>query len=198
MKVIKEFIRYFKIGLKTISTSQIFLATTSVVTLILISVVVYRAISLRNKVNTIENNIEKKIETVVKIDYPDYIFTSKEGAAYLSECLKAPIAKEQLTDNLLNISKALESKFNESNYNFAFKYKDLYTGFTLSYNSTQPIFAASTIKAPEAIYIYEESEKGNIDLNDIITYTSNYYNEGTSILKNTKLKLKKLHYLHTL
>lgn len=189
MKTIKEFIRYFKIGLKTISTSQIFLVTTSIITLILISVVVYRAISLRNKVDTIEKNIEKKIETVVKIDYPDYIFTSKEGAAYLSECLKAPLTNEQLTDNLLNISKALENKFNESNYNFAFKYKDLYTGFTLSYNSSQPIFAASTIKAPEAIYIYEESEKGNINLNDIITYTSNYYSEGTGILKNTKFNV---------
>lgn len=189
MKTIKNLIRYFQIGLKTITTSRIFLITVSITTLILTSIVVYRAISLRNKVDTIEENIEKKMETIVKIDYPDYTITSKEGAAYLSECLKAPITNEQLTDNLLNLSKALEDKFNESNYNFAFKYKDLYTGFSLSYNSSQPIFAASTIKAPEAIYIYEEAEKGNINLNDIITYTSNYYSGGTGILKNTSFNV---------
>ena len=72
---------------------------------------------------------------------------------------------------------------NSSNLNFAFKYKDLYTGFSLSYNSNQPIFAASTIKAPEAIYIYEESEKGNINLENSIKYTPNYYSNGTGILK---------------
>lgn len=74
-----------------------------------------------------------------------------------------------MPSNLKDIIQKLEDIFNSSNYNFAFKYKDIYTGFTISYNSSQPIFAASTIKAPEAIYIYEEAEKGNINLNDTIT-----------------------------
>lgn len=91
-----------------------------------------------------------------------------------------------MPSNLKDIIQKLEDIFNSSNYNFAFKYKDIYTGFTISYNSSQPIFAASTIKAPEAIYIYEEAEKGNINLNDTITYTPNYYNTGTGILKNNK------------
>lgn len=189
MKTIKKLINYFKIGLKTISTSQIFLTSISTISLILISIVVYRAINLRNKVNDIENSIETKLETTVKIEYPDYQITSKEGAKYIADCLKAPLTNEQLTDSLLNTSKELENLFNESNYNFAFKYKDIYTGFTLSYNSAQPIFAASTIKAPEAIYIYEEAEKGNINLNDTIKYTSNYYSEGTGILKNTSFNV---------
>ena len=189
MKIIKKFTNYFLIGLKTISTNQIFLMTISTISLILISIVVYRAITLRNKVDDIENSIIEKLETTVKINYPDYTITSKEGAAYLADCLKSPLTSEQLTDNLLNTSKELENLFNESNYNFAFKYKDLYTSFTLSYNSEQSIFAASTIKAPEAIYIYKEAEKGNINLNDTIKYTSNYYNEGTGILKNTSFNV---------
>ena len=150
----------------------------------LIFIVVYRSITLRNKVEDIENNIIDKIETSVKIDYPNYNITTNEGALYISECLKAPLTKEQLNNNLLNISKELENIFNKSNYNFAFKYKDMYTGFSLSYNSNQPIFAASTIKAPEAIYIYKEAEHQNINLDDTIKYTSNYYNTGTGILKN--------------
>lgn len=185
MKIIKKLANYFMLGLKTISTSKIFLTTISIISFILISIVVYKAINLRNKVDDIENSIIEKLETKVKIDYPDYNLQNQTGALYLTECLKAPLTKENLSDVLINISKNLENKFNESNYNFAFKYKDLYTGFTLSYNSSQPIFAASTIKAPEAIYIYKQAEENNINLQDTITYTSNYYNDGTGILKNT-------------
>ncbi len=185
MKIIKKLINYFLIGLKTISRNQTILMTISTISLILISIVVYRAINLRNKVDNIENSIINKLETTVKLNYPDYNITSKEGATFLADCLKAPLTNKQLTDSLLNISKELENLFNESNYNFAFKYKDIYTGFTISYNSSQPIFEASTIKAPEAIYIYEEAEKENINLNDTIKYTSNYYSEGTGKLKNT-------------
>lgn len=189
MERVKKKLKYFAFGIKIILTNQIFLMTVSTLSLIIVSFVVYRAINLRNKVDNIEKSIEEKMELAVKIDYPDYTITSKEGASYIVECLKAPLTNEQMTDNLQNISKNLENLFNESNYNFAFKYKDLYTGFSLSYNSKQPIFAASTIKAPEAIYIYEEAEKGNINLNDTLKYTSNYYSGGTGILKNTKFNV---------
>jgi len=189
MKIIKKLINYFTLGLKTISTSQIFLITISSISLILISIVVYRAVNLKNKVDDIENNIIEKLETKVEIDYPEYTKSESTGALYLTECLKAPLTDEELTNTLLNISNTLENKFNESNYNFSFKYKDIYTGFTLSYNSSQPIFAASTIKAPEAIYIYKEAENNNINLEDTITYTPNYYNTGTGVLKNTNFNI---------
>lgn len=189
MKIIKKIIYYFKLGLTSISTSQLFLITISSISLILISIVVYKAVSLRNKVDDIENSIIEKLETKVEINYPEYKIEDVTGALYLTECLKTPLTNEQLSDTLLNISNKLETKFNESNYNFAFKYKDLYTGFTLSYNSSQPIFAASTIKAPEAIYIYKQAEEQQINLQDTITYTSNYYNTGTGILKNTNFNV---------
>ena len=158
MKTIKKLVNYFTLGLKTISTSRIFLTTTSIISLVLISIVVYRAISLKNKVDDLENSIIEKLETTVEIDYPKHDSPSQTGALYLTKCLKAPLTEEELSPKLLNIRKVLENKFNESNYNFAFKYKELYTGFTLSYNSSQPIFAASAIKAPEAIYIYKQAE----------------------------------------
>lgn len=34
------------------------------------------------------------------------------------------------------------------------------------------------------IYIYEKASQGNIDLNEKLTYTSNYYSGGTGVLKN--------------
>jgi len=130
------------------------------------------------------------METEVKINYQENnIPSTLTGAASISSCLQKPITKEQMTYNLINITNEIENIFNSSNYNFAFKYKDLYTGFSLSYNSSQPIFAASTIKAPESIYIYKEAEKEKINLNDTLTYTSNYYNTGTGILKNTPFNI---------
>lgn len=178
---------YFFIGLKVILTNKAFITIISLITLILVTTVVYKAINSRKELDKFEdlkNNIEEKIETEIKIDYPETI-TKIEQTNSITNCLKAPITKDNLSSNLIDLSNQIENVMNESNYNFAFKYKDLYTGFTLSYNSSQPIFAASTIKAPEAIYIYEEAEKGNINLEDILTYTSNYYSGGTGVLKNT-------------
>lgn len=173
MKEVKKLIYYFNLGLKIILTNHIFQITILSISFILVSVVVYRAINLRKDVNKYENptnQIEEKLETEVKIDYQETISTPNiTGAASLSACLKAPITENEMPSNLKDIIQKLEDIFNSSNYNFAFKYKDIYTGFTISYNSSQPIFAASTIKAPEAIYIYEEAEKGNINLNDTIT-----------------------------
>jgi len=184
MKLIKNLIHWFILGLKITLTNHKIQATISVITLILISITVYKAVNLRNKEDSIEENIEKKLETSVEINYPKYNINTATGASYKVECLKSPLTEENMTTNLKNISTELENLFNSSKYNFAFKYKDLYTGFSLSYNSKQPIFAASTIKAPEAIYIYEEAEKGNIDLTNTIKYTSGYYSTGTGILKN--------------
>jgi len=189
MNLIKKFIKYLTLGFKTISTNHVLFSTLLTISFVLISFVVYRAVSLRYKVDDIENSIKEKIETTVKIDYPNYEITSKEGASYIAECLKAPLTTKQLSEKLLQVSKDLENKFNESQYNFSFKYKDLYTGFSLSYNSSQPIFAASTIKAPEAIYIYKQAEEDKINLQDTIKYTSNYYSEGTGILKNTEFNV---------
>ncbi|MBQ8192611.1 MAG: serine hydrolase [Bacilli bacterium] len=190
MKQIKEFKNHFILGLKVLFTNHIFQITTLTLSFILVSVVVYKALNLRNKVDKyedIENQIEEKMETEIKINYQEKNNTSQlTGAAALSSCLKQPLTEEEITDELLKMTKSLEDIFNSSNYNFAFKYKDIYTGFSISYNSSQPIFAASTIKAPEAIYIYEQAEKGTINLNDTITYTSGYYSNGTGVLKNTK------------
>lgn len=80
------------------------------------------------------------------------------------------------------ITKLKQLYQSNSNY-FSFLYQDLYSGYTVSYNEEAPIFTASTIKAPAIIYIYEEASQGKIDLNEKLTYTSNFYNNGSGILK---------------
>lgn len=185
----KERKNYFIIGLKYLLSNYIFIITISLMTLFLVGGVVYKAINSRQQLDEYEivkKEIEKKQETEIIIDYPKNEDKKQStGAMAITDCLKSPLTENELSDDLKNISNQIENIMNESNYNFAFKYKDLYTGFSLSYNSSQPIFAASTIKAPEAIYIYEQAEKGNVNLKDTLTYTSGYYSDGTGILKNT-------------
>lgn len=184
----RSFVKYFITGVYVIFANRIIIIGLSVVNLFLISGVVYKSINNRNELDeyeTLKSQITHKMETSVVIHDTASSDNEMHGVTKITNCLKDSVPKDELSDNLLDIVRQIEEEMNASNLNFAFKYKDLYTGFSLSYNASQPIFAASTIKAPEAIYIYEEAEKGNINLDETLTYTSNYYNGGTGILKTT-------------
>ena len=98
--------------------------------------------------------------------------------------MKKELSNEELNDDIRLSIRTLENLFNQSYNYFAFKYTDIYTGFTISYNEKQEIFTASTIKAPMAIYLYEQAKKGLVNLDEKLTYTSAYYNTGTGVLKN--------------
>jgi beta-lactamase class A len=61
--------------------------------------------------------------------------------------------------------------------------KDLATGKTLNIESDKVYVAASTIKMPLILYVYELAAQGKIDLDAKLTYTSEYYAQGTGILQ---------------
>jgi len=61
--------------------------------------------------------------------------------------------------------------------------KDLETGKTLNIESDKVYVAASTIKLPLILYVYELAAQGQIDLNKKLTYTPEYYAQGTGILQ---------------
>lgn len=185
MRILRSFFKYFLLGFKTIFGNKAINLVILLLTFFITSYTAYRSIMLKNKINIIQNNITSKLENYVKIEYPEINNINLDGALGITTCLKTPLKENELTSELINITNDLENLFNENDLNFAFKYKDMYTGFSLSYNSSQDIFAASTIKAPEAIYIYKEAEKNNINLDEYLTYTSNFYTDGTGILKDT-------------
>ena len=185
MRILRSFFKYFLLGFKTIFSNKIVHLVILLLTFFITSYTAYRSIMLKNKINIIQNNITSKLENYVKIEYPEINNINLDGSLGITTCLKTPLKENELTSELISIKNELENLFNENNLNFAFKYKDIYTGFSLSYNSSQDIFAASTVKAPEAIYIYEEAEKNNINLNETLTYTSNFYTKGTGVLKDT-------------
>lgn len=61
--------------------------------------------------------------------------------------------------------------------------KDIGSGKTLEIGSDNVYAAASTIKLPLVLYIYEQAAEGNVDLDTTLTYTQEYYAQGTGILQ---------------
>lgn len=163
----------------------------SVVTFILVLIIVYKELIYKHTVDyygeyfiIIDDKLSNKTEISYEEKFNDKTYSSIQVRDYL-ECLNNELSYDDLSDKAKLIINTLDTIYNSSYNHFAFKYVDIYTGFSISYNENQEIFTASTIKAPVAIYLYEQAEMGNVDLDKEITYTSAYYSTGTGILKNT-------------
>jgi len=144
----------------------------------------------------IDNNelIHIKEDTNTQYYYEDNNIENnqKKGIAisnYIT-CLNSQVDTNNLPDDIKNNIDELNNYFNSKSMYYSFLYKDIYTGFTISYNADDPIFTASTIKAPAMIYLYEQASLGKIDLKEEITYTSNYYSDGSGILKTKEFDTK--------
>lgn len=163
-----------------------------VITLVLVCIITYRALTYKSRIDTYEEyflTIENKENNIVDLDYNSELIANKYKDIEVNEyinCLNKELEDSELNDEIKLTIRTLENLYNQSYNYFAFKYTDIYTGFTVSYNENQEIFTASTIKAPMAIYLYEEAEKGNINLDEKLTYTPAYYNTGSGVLKNRK------------
>lgn len=67
--------------------------------------------------------------------------------------------------------------------NISFYYENLMTGEKLVYNSSRIYPAASTVKLPLVLYVYELAAAGQLDLDSKMHYSEDYYYEGTGILR---------------
>lgn len=180
--------------IKNIMTSNRFSMTLLILIFVFVCITVGKTVALRSKVEENEvffEEIVKKEETIAKVYQSGKLEldgdSGKGAALKLVKCINSSIDLNNLPDSIESIIDEINSFYNKSNNYFAFKYKDIYTGFSISYNENQKIFAASTIKAPKDIYIYEMASLGKINLDDKLTYTSGYYNNGTGILKDKKV-----------
>lgn len=112
------------------------------------------------------------------------------------ECYEYPIKEDDFTVEMKNKINELYSLFRNTNYAVSFAYEDMYTGLHIAYNENQTYFTASTVKAPVEVYLYEQAELGNIDLDANVTYTSNFYLEGSGSIQympvGTQFKLRDL------
>ncbi len=112
---------------------------------------------------------------------------SDEQLTLFTKCLYQA-SKDYITEELNSEINNLANHFEQDHNNFAFYYEDLNTGFTLSFNADQQIFAASIVKAPVAIYIYDLAQNGKVNLDDKLIYTKDYYLGGTGIIKDSPVK----------
>lgn len=179
--------------IKKILTDKKFILVVAVLIFIFTSITVVKTFYLRSKVDEYENFftvIEEKESMIMNVSSGEGVDTKllKDiAASELVNCINSKIDSENLPDSINNIIKEINDYYNQSNNYFAFAYKDIYTGFMVSYNEKQQIFTASTIKGPTDIYIYEMASLGKINLDEELTYTGNYYNTGSGVLKNNKI-----------
>ncbi|MBR7041931.1 MAG: serine hydrolase [Bacilli bacterium] len=163
---------------------------------ILIAILIIRAVnfgSMASKYHKYETGEDNNLAVYDDLDNDVY---SGGRAAELVNCITKPIDKNNLPDGIKNVINDINRYYRSNGSYYAFAYRDIFTGFTVSYNENGSIFAASTIKAPVNIYLYEMAKEGKVNLDDKLTYTSNYYNDGTGVLKtkpiNTEYTIREL------
>jgi len=180
-----------KNNLVNLITNRKFLLVIIILSFVFVCVTVGKVYYLRDVVDNYEEFflvIEEKesSDTIVYNDEVNLDEDLKTGAAAdeLTNCLKKPLSMDELPSSISSIINEINHYYNQSNNYFSFKYKDIYTGFNVSYNEGQGIFTASTIKGPKDIYLYKMASLGKINLDDKLVYTSGYYNTGSGVLKN--------------
>jgi hypothetical protein len=73
---------------------------------------------------------------------------------------------------------------------FSVYYYNLLSGESYEYHSTKVRPAASTIKLPLAIYVYELAAKNKINLNEKLTYKNHYYYGGSGVIQKDRVGTK--------
>lgn len=94
-----------------------------------------------------------------------------------------------IRDTNFTISQDLSDRIYQTINSFgassSFYIVSLKDGMSIGYNVDKKYETASSIKAPYALYVYEEIANGNINPNQKFVYQSHFYNKGTGIIKNT-------------
>ena len=112
-----------------------------------------------------------------------------------NDCLNRHYTDADMTDDMLLAVNNLKS-YLKDNYIASVSYEDLNYGYNFSYNENEVYYAASTIKALDALYIYQAAAEGKINLDDTVTYTSKFkvsYSEGVKKHKiGSKISLRML------
>jgi len=178
-------IRYFYIGCYTILTSKMFVVVLSlclIVGVIQVSFGFREVIIKQEQELFFKNNdadVDYYYDNLNQVNYGDNM-----AVIDMINCYRSSNDLDNVSSNIMEIVNDLEELYDSNSKYFSFLYQDIFSGFTVSYNADSAIFTASTIKAPAMIYIYEMASLGKIDLNEKLVYTSNYYHDGSGILKN--------------
>lgn len=111
---------------------------------------------LKEKIEAIKSKQDKKAELEKKYN----------------DCLAQEYTEEEKAGNLEQ--KEIELTTYLQKYSVSVKFVDIKTNYTYAYNQDKIYYAASTIKMLDALYIYEEAAKGNINLDETVKYLAKF------------------------
>lgn len=182
MNKFKKIINYFFTGFSYIANKKIM----AILEIALLISLIQISTGYKEKIEEQEIKMySEKIPTEAKIYTENTnIEDTSTGMSQLTSCYKETISKDNLPEELKKDIAELENLFQSDTNYFSYLYQDLYSGFTLSYNEDAPIFTASTIKAPAMIYLYEKASQNEINLEEKLTYTKNFYHGGSGVIQN--------------
>jgi beta-lactamase class A len=101
-------------------------------------------------------------------------------AAPVRPARSAPVADESLQ----SLKNQLEEYLQEQSGTYGVYVIDIATGTGVGINADMVFPAASTFKLPMAMYLLDLAERGQISLDETLTYTSDDYEEGTGTLQD--------------
>ena len=169
-----------------------FISIVLFLTFIFVCFVVVKSFTFGKEVDKYEEffvQIDKKMDEEAKVyagEELDISSLKKVAASELVSCISTKLDVNDLPESVKKIISDIRDYYNQSYNNFAFAYRDIYTGFTVTYNENQEIFTASTIKAPTDIYIWEMISMGKIDLDNELTYMPYEYVAGSGLIQHNK------------
>ena len=165
-----------------------FRRTVTVLVFVFVCILVGKSFYYKSMFKTIRSREDEEARVVVDDSFDSSSLKNSAVSEYIN-CISEPIDKNNLSDGIKNSIKKINNYYGSSRNYFAFKYVDLFTGFSVSYNENQKIFGASTIKAPTDLYIWEMASQGKVNLDEKLKYTVRYYNIGSGKLKNGKFNV---------
>lgn len=180
---------YFFIGFSFLTSKKIVAILVICLFISLIQVSTgFREELIKKEQEMFYEKVNPSVKYYNNIDNKD--FNENESIDEMINCYQSGIKNDEITGEMKGYMDELNRIYNSNSNYFSFLYQDLYSGFTVSYNEDAPIFTASTIKAPAMIYLYEMASMGQIDLNEKLTYTSNFYSGGSGVLKTKQVGTK--------
>ena len=113
--------------------------------------------------------LQKRAEAIAELErqYEELRIEKEKQEAY-NACLEEPY-KDESINNLFNELLATLDSSNISIY-----FEEINNDYTFTFNENKNQYAASIIKLYAASYLLDNARNGNINLNDTITYASNY------------------------
>ncbi|MBR6821293.1 MAG: serine hydrolase [Bacilli bacterium] len=142
-----------------------------------------------------EYNVQKEEEKRILEEQKRIEEEARRKEKLYNDCINRKATDADYTLDILSAQKEL-TDYIKKNYSASVSYEDLTYGYTFNYNENIVYYAASTVKALGALYIYTNAAEGNINLDDTITYTSRFkvsYSSGVSKHKlGSKIKIRDL------